>query len=148
MPGGAMRKIQYIVVHCTATLQSATAEAIKRYWHKTLGWKNPGYHYLYTPLGDEIDLLSESNVANGARGYNLNGIHLSYIGGIKIENGKHIPIDNRTFPQQREMYKRIIDLMRRYPKAKLIGHNEVSNKACPCFHVGDWIRSHQLSLTT
>jgi len=147
-----MRKIKYIVVHCTATLQTATPESIQRYWQNVLNWRNPGYHYLYNPIGDEIELLEENRTANGAPGYNRSGIHLSYIGGIQVEytktGKKHIPIDNRTFPQKNEMYKRIVILMQKYPDAKLIGHNEISTKDCPCFDVRAWFRSHQLSLTT
>ncbi len=147
-----MRQIKHIVVHCTATGQSATVEAIKRYWRNTLGWKNPGYHYIYTPGGKETELLPENKIANGVRGKNRHSIHLSYIGGIKKEKQKDkyvkLPIDNRTHAQKRAMYNRIIDLMRRYPEAKLVGHNELANRDCPCFDVTDWIKNHQISLTT
>jgi len=30
------------------------------------------------------------------------------------------------------------DLKEKYPDAKVIGHNDISSKACPTFNVGEW----------
>jgi N-acetylmuramoyl-L-alanine amidase len=40
-----MRKINKIVIHCTATSPSATAQSILDGWRKK-GWTSNGYHWL------------------------------------------------------------------------------------------------------
>jgi len=52
------RPINNIIIHCTATTQEASVEAILNYWYNTLGWNNPGYHYLIDPTGKLMYLLN------------------------------------------------------------------------------------------
>ena len=76
-----MRTIKYIAVHCTASHQSMTIEDLKQeFKHK--GWITPGYHYVISPDGKIIQLLDESKVSNGVKGYNSVSINIAYIGGI------------------------------------------------------------------
>ncbi len=136
-----MRTIKYIVLHCTATQQSATVENIQRYWRDRLGWKNPGYHYIYTPDGGEHQLLDVSKIANGVRGYNRNSVHLAYIGGLYN--------DDRTPKQKTAMYSRLLKLWKDHPLAQTIGHRQLDPyKECPRFDVPGWIKNHQIGLTT
>ncbi|ASZ14501.1 N-acetylmuramoyl-L-alanine amidase [Chitinophaga pendula] len=138
-----MRRIDYIVIHCTATQPTATIEAIQRYWRTPKpfgqGWKSPGYHYIIKASGEIVQLSSECDVTNGVAGHNANSIHVSYIGGVD-KTGK-IPEDTRT-PEQLEAMKTIItDLHSKYPKAKILGHRDFKvPKACPSFEVSQWLK--------
>ncbi len=74
-----MRKINYIVVHCTATPPNTTVESIKRFWKDVRGWGDtPGYHYLIMRDGEVKQLLDESKISYGAYGHNQECIHVSY----------------------------------------------------------------------
>lgn len=140
-----MRDIKYIVVHCTAGREAQTVEQVKAAF-KARGWKNPGYHYLIDRNGHIHNLLDESGVANGAQGYNQNGIHISWMGGVDA-NLK--PVDNRTVVQKIMLKTLVKRMMKKYPKAKVCGHRDLSpdlnrdgkitpnewTKACPCFDV-------------
>ena len=47
------------------------------------------------------------------------------------------PKDTRTEAQKEELICILQDLKVRYPKAEIIGHRDVSNKACPSFDAKD-----------
>lgn len=140
-----MRNITRIFVHCTASYQSTTTEATLIDEFKRKGWKNPGYHYVVKPDGSVFNMLDESKIANGVKGYNSNSIHVSYIGGIDKTHPKGI--DNRTDAQKAALIKLLTKLKRKYPNAKIMGHRDISPdknhngivdpweriKACPCF---------------
>lgn len=121
------RTIEYLVVHATATPQTATVQGILNYWKRELGWKNPGYHYLISPNGVVNHLHPESKVANGVRGYNQRSVHVSYIG------GQHA--DDRTPAQKQSLYWLLWHLKSKYPKAEILGHRDfpMVTKACPSF---------------
>lgn len=140
-----MRQIKYIVVHCTATSRSASVAGILNGWKKK-GWKNPGYHFLVEMDGAHHILLPVDKVSNGVKGYNSVSINLAYIGGI---DGEGEPTDTIT-PKQHWKIQQIIDgLLVHFPKAKVVGHRDLSPdsnengkvdpcewlKACPCFDV-------------
>lgn len=138
-----MREIKYIVIHCTATMPTATIESIKNYWKTTLGWKNPGYHYLLDNTGRIHPLLSHELIANGVAGYNRESIHVSYIGGIDAEKS---PKDTRTEQQLNAMTGLIYFLKNKYPNAIIQGHRDFPNvhKACPSFDVKTWLKEIEL----
>jgi len=125
------RRITHAVVHCAATQPTATVSSILSYWKNHLGWKNPGYHILIGLKGFTV-LSDFNNVSNGAIGYNSNGVHFSYIGGID-RSGK--PLDTRTELQKRLMQVCLEEIKLKVPGIHIIGHNEVANKACPSFKV-------------
>lgn len=127
-----MRKIDYLVVHTSATPQTTTVESIKRYWKEVLGWKNPGYHYIIKADGEEVNLLPIEQISNGVGGYNSRIINVCYIGGIDA-NGK--AVDNRTPQQKATLLARLKKLKAMFPNAKIQGHRDFPNvaKSCPCF---------------
>ena len=139
-----MRNIKYIVIHCSATAQTANVESIKRYWKEKLNWKSPGYHYLIKPNGDIVCLLDEDKPSNGVKGYNSVSINVCYIGGI---DQREKPIDNRTGEQKASLVFLLEQLKDRYPRATIRGHRDFSPdlngngiiepdewiKFCPCF---------------
>lgn len=134
-----MRKIKYIVLHCTATQPHATVEAIQRYWRGTLGWKSPGYHYIISADGGVKQLAKEEAITNGVRGFNSASVHVSYIGGVDQNNR---PEDTRT-PEQLAAMKRLVKQLRsRYPDAIIQGHRDFPKvaKACPSFDVAEWVK--------
>lgn len=127
-----MRNITHIVVHCTATAQTATVSSIQRYWRTTLGWKSPGYHIVVTPGGAAIRLAEDHQTTNGVRGHNASSLHISYIGGVDANNK---PMDNRTPEQKETLLLMIKDWLQRYPDAIVCGHRDFPGvtKACPSF---------------
>lgn len=142
-----MRKIERIFVHCTASSQNATVNDIKAEF-KRKGWKNPGYHYLIDKDGVIHQLLDDSKVSNGVKGYNSTSINVAYIGGID-SSGKGI--DNRTEEQKKSLRSLLKMLHFRYPEAVIMGHRDISPdsngngvvdpweriKECPCFDAMD-----------
>jgi N-acetylmuramoyl-L-alanine amidase len=127
-----MRKIQYIVIHCTATQPEATVESIQRYWRDQLGWKSPGYHHIIKPSGEVVDLLPIEQVSNGVEGYNIRIINISYVGGIDML-GK--PKDTRTPLQKASLLKLVQKYKAMFPDALVQGHRDFPKvqKACPSF---------------
>lgn len=134
-----MRKIKYIVVHCTASSPTSTVEKIQNYWKEHLGWKNPGYHIIIGRNGEKHRLLPDENISNGVGGgYNTPSLNVSYIGGID-SSGK--AIDNRTDEQKKSLIEVVSEWKKLYPDAEILGHRDfyrkykykLANKACPCF---------------
>ena len=131
------RRIDYIVIHCTATPQNTKVESILRYWKYVLGWEYPGYHVVIDKNGKATQLLDMSIPSNGVKGYNENSIHIAYIGGVD-ENNK--PIDNRTESQKLRMKNIVKGLQLFYPNTEILGHRDFPGvkKDCPSFDVKEW----------
>lgn len=138
------RDIQYIVIHCTATPQTATVESIKRHWRETLGWKSPGYHRLIDKDGKVYELSHFNYPTNGVKGFNSKSIHISYIGGV---DDKNKPLDNRTDLQKASILNCIFEAVKYAGKKVIIqGHKDFPNvnKACPSFEAKNeysWINA-------
>lgn len=131
-----MRKINRIFVHCTAGSQRTTLKQLENEF-KAKGWKSPGYHYVVFPDGKIEQMLDESKVSNGVRGYNSTSINVAYVGGV---DSKLKPIDNRTDAQKASLVTLLTELKSRYPDAHIMGHRDVWGKDpkkwqkwCPCF---------------
>jgi N-acetylmuramoyl-L-alanine amidase len=54
------------------------------------------------------------------------------------------PEDNYTTAQWATLKKLIADLLKKYPKAKVLGHRDFPKvqKACPCFNARDWAKKN------
>lgn len=138
-----MRKVNHIVIHCTATQPNAKVESIKRYWREKMGWKSPGYHFIIEANGSITQLQEVSLQTNGVKGHNKDSVHISYIGGID-KAGK--PKDTRTPEQIASMIALIKMLKEIYPDADVLGHRDFPGvkKACPSFDVKSWIKTIEL----
>lgn len=139
-----MRDIKRIFVHCTASNKNTSVSAILAEFRRK-HWRVPGYHWLIDKDGRMTQLVDEGIVANGVKGYNSTAIHVAYIGGIdKMHpNG----IDTRTPDQKAALEILLTQLHQRYPKARIMGHRDISPdnngngkvdsweriKECPCF---------------
>lgn len=134
-----MRRIDNIVLHCTATPQTTTVSSIQNYWKNTLKWVNPGYHFIILPDGKVVQLQPIEKPSNGVAGHNAYSIHISYIGGV---DGNGRAVDNRTDLQKQAQIELIKKFKNQFPNAKVKGHRdfpEVSKK-CPSFDVGEWLK--------
>ncbi|WP_233862687.1 N-acetylmuramoyl-L-alanine amidase [Tenacibaculum piscium] len=127
------RKIENIVIHCTATRPDAKISSIQNYWRNSLGWRYPGYHYLISSNGFCLQLLNENQVSNGVKGHNQTAINIGYVGGL-VRNG--INADTRTKEQKRTLLNLIKKLRYRYPHANILGHRDFKGvaKSCPNFN--------------
>lgn len=127
-----MRLIKYLVVHCTATPQTATVQSIQKYWKNTLKWKSPGYHVIVKPDGTAVELLSIDQVSNGVGGWNSSLINISYIGGV---DAKGNALDNRTAAQKQTILNYLKKWKTMFPNAIIQGHRDFPGvtKACPSF---------------
>jgi len=134
-----MRNIKYLAIHCTATSQSTKVKSIINYWKNTLGWKNPGYHFIIKPSGEIVELLPIDKVSNGVKGFNSVSINISYIGGVDKDNNT---TDNRTGAQKQSLIKLIKKYKQLYPNIIIQGHRDFPNvkKDCPSFDVKKWLK--------
>lgn len=133
-----MRKIDKIIVHCTAGNQKNTAADIVRMHTNPKsrggnGWKVAGYHYIIEASGKIVNAVPEASISNGCYGQNAHSINVCYIGGVDTTKQGLPPIDNRTEEQKKSLRNLLKALRKKYPDAKIYGHRDFSNKACPSF---------------
>jgi len=154
-----MAKLKYLVIHCTATPEGReiTRKDIEQWHIKERGWSRVGYSdmiHLDGSLENLIEFDQDGNVdsweiSNGARGFNSKSRHVVYVGGAKDNKpawAKYYPLkDTRTDAQCETLMTYVEFMILRHPNIKVIGHNEISNKGCPSFNVGDWLRNSCIS---
>lgn len=142
-----MAKPIRIIVHCTGEPSNAVRDRDYYFnlFFNVYKWKHWGYHVIvYQDGGWEIlqplpllfgvsTSITSSTMANGAKGYNEDSLHIAYVGGLD-----HVtlqPSDTRT-PKQRETLRALIaQWKRQYRITEVLGHSQLPNvnKACPCF---------------
>lgn len=127
-----MRKINEIIVHCTATSEGKDFKAadIDR-WHRQKGWDGIGYHHVVDLDGTVEPGRPESKVGAHCLKHNTNSIGVVYVGGL-ASDGK-TPKDTRTPQQKAALIKLLTELKHRYPGATIHGHRDFAAKACPSF---------------
>ena len=150
-----VKKLKYLVIHCTATPagREVSADDIRR-WHTSpvsqggRGWKQVGYTDLFH-LDGSVERLVKNNedmsvdpweVTNGAAGYNSVSRHIVYAGGVDA-NDVNKAVDTRTPAQKEAMKRYVLDFHRRFPGVRIVGHNQLAAKACPSFDVPEWLES-------
>lgn len=126
-----MRKINEIIVHCTATKEGKdyTVADIDR-WHRQRGFKSIGYHWVVYRDGSVFPGRAENIVGAHCKGHNAHSIGVVYIGGLDAEGE---PKDTRTAAQKQALKRLLIGLRKKYPDAAIYGHRDFAAKACPCF---------------
>ena len=114
-----MRKINEIIVHCTATAEGKDFKAadIDR-WHKAKGWNGIGYHHVVDLDGTVEPGRPESEVGAHCLKHNKNSIGVVYVGGL-ASDGK-TPKDTRTPQQKAALVKLLTELKHRYPIATIL----------------------------
>ena len=147
-----MTRLKYLVIHCTETPEGReVSSADIRRWHTEpvskggRGWKQVGYTDMIH-LNGTVERLVKNNedaevdpweITNGAKGYNSVSRHVVYVGGC---DELMRPKDTRTAAQMDAMMRYVRDFHQRFPDVRIIGHNQVSAKNCPCFDVPEWLK--------
>ena len=127
-----MRRIDLIVIHCSATRcdRSFPVTALIRCHADRFGFT--GYHYYITRDGHVYQTRHEQLVGAHAVGYNSHSLGVCYEGGLD-EHGK--PADTRTPRQKRALLNLLKKLKTAHPDARILGHRDLPDvhKDCPCF---------------
>ncbi len=127
-----MRSITLIIVHCSANRAGSALRLadIDRY-HRSLGWKGCGYHYVIPTDGTLEAGRPEAEAGAHCRHHNRHSIGICYIGGLSADG---TPADTRTEAQRATLRRLLASLHRRFPRALIVGHRDLDPlKACPCF---------------
>lgn len=148
-----MAELKRLVIHCTDTPEGRKVSSDDiRSWHTSptsqggRGWKQVGYTDMFH-LDGTVERLVKNNedanvdpweITNGAKGYNSTSRHIVYVGGRAATS--KTPKDTRTKEQKEAMKQYVLDFHRRHPDVAIVGHNALSNKACPSFDVPAWLR--------
>lgn len=144
-----MRKIDYIVLHCSATREDRpyTVDAL-RADHLRRGFNGIGYHYYVLRDGTVVKTRALSLVGAHVKGLNAHSIGICYEGGLDSAGN---PKDTRTPEQRRVLRLLVYQLLRKFRgNVRVCGHRDLSadldgngivepwewTKLCPCFDVG------------
>jgi len=148
-------EVENLIIHCTATPEGrSVSKSELMSWFtdpapKGKGWSKPGYRTMIHVDGSSSDLLDYNNdnnlewseVTYGAKGFNSNSIHITYVGGVRKDNIK-IPKDTRTDEQKRTLRAQVEYYLGYYPNIKIFGHYRINKyKACPSFDTDNWLKS-------
>lgn len=142
-----MRRIDMIVIHCTATRADAplSPAALER-MHRSKGFRCCGYHYYVRTNGTVFPMRPLEQAGAHAKGFNASSVGVAYEGGLDA-CGR--PADTRTEAQKRALRQTVEELSARFPGARIAGHRDLSpdadgsgavepdewTKMCPCFDV-------------
>jgi N-acetylmuramoyl-L-alanine amidase len=120
-----MRKIDKIVVHCTASpdYMDIGTSTIRK-WHKDRGWSDIGYHYVIRRNGEIEKGRPDVRIGAHARGANSSSIGIVWVG------------TNQPSPEQeKSLFSLIHFLMGKYSVKidNVLGHREAvkTSKTCP-----------------
>ena len=143
----AMRGIDLIVIHCTATRENQRlSEEELEVYHRSLGYEGCGYHFYVRRDGNVIAMRPLHKAGAHVKGHNSRSIEIAYEGGLDfLEN----PKDTRTENQRNSLQLLVSSLKQDFPFARVLGHRDLSPdldgngqidprewlKECPCFDV-------------
>ncbi|SHJ36796.1 N-acetylmuramoyl-L-alanine amidase [Bacteroides stercorirosoris] len=144
-----MRKIDLIVIHCSATRadrcyteHDLTADHLRR------GFSGAGYHFYIRKNGDIKTLRAIEIPGAHVKGYNGSSVGICYEGGLDADGR---PADTRTDFQKHSLRVLVLLLLKDYPGSRVAGHRDLSPdlnhngeiepeewiKQCPCFDAAD-----------
>ena len=144
-----MRKIDRIVIHCSATRadQPLSAAGLDQ-MHRNRGFNECGYHYYIRRDGQICTMRPMERMGAHAKGYNATSIGICYEGGLDAQG---MAADTRTEWQKHSLRVLVRVLVEDFPITEIVGHRDLSPdldedgivepeewiKLCPCFDVAD-----------
>lgn len=141
-----MRKIDEIVVHCSATrpgwlealpLADKVAEIDR--WHKDRGFDSIGYHWIIDRDGVVLPGRAEEVAGAHAKGRNARTIGVCLIGGFGASANDQFA-DHFTPAQDAALRELIGQIKGRHgSNLKVSGHNDYDARGCPGFRVARWL---------
>jgi len=151
-----MRKIDKIVVHCSATRPewmadegiNAQLKEIDR-WHRERGFDMIGYSYVISRAGEAVMGRPLEKTPAAQKGHNEGSIAICLIGGFGSD-ADDLATEHYTPVQLARLHALIKELQDQYnvKNENVIGHNKLSTKACPGFRVQKWLAGVNLSEAT
>lgn len=133
-----MRRIDEIIVHCTATPEGMpmTVKRIDKIHRDEKHWSGIGYHIVIYLDGTIHNGRPLEQVGAHCLNHNAHSIGVCYVGGCAKD--AQTPKDTRT-PEQKVALANILEeLHKMFPNATLHGHREYANKKCPSFDVHEY----------
>lgn len=127
-----MRKINKIIVHCSATPEGrdVSLDTIKGWHVNERGWSDIGYHFVITLDGTVHSGRPINKSGAHTLNYNSNSIGVCYVGGMNKE--MKLAKDTRTEDQKDALVNLLCTLKDTYGGI-IHGHRDFANKACPSF---------------
>ena len=151
-----MRKINLIVIHCSATRTGSelTPKALEQ-MHRDRGFDGTGYHYYIRRSGEVTLGRPLEKMGAHAKGHNAYSIGICYEGGLDHRGQAQ---DTRTTEQCLAMACLIRLLLFSFPGSRVCGHRDLSPdlngngiiephewlKQCPCFDAARFWMNSQL----
>lgn len=155
-----MRKIDLIVLHCSATRadRTLTPDDLDTL-HRRRGFNGTGYHYYVRKDGTVHLTRPLERIGAHARGFNACSIGICYEGGLDC---KGCPADTRTAEQRDVLGLLVRQLQEQFPHCRVCGHRDLSPdvnrngeiepeewiKACPCFDAEKEMGNSKMSEVT
>lgn len=119
-----MRKIDMIVIHCSATRADVPLSPRQlEEMHRQRGFDGCGYHYYVRRDGEICTMRPVDRPGAHAKGYNQHSIGVCYEGGLD-EQGR--PADTRTELQKRSLRVLVRVLAMDFQTRRIVGHRDLS----------------------
>ena len=140
-----MRKIDLIVVHCSATPPDMDigAKEIDE-WHRKppQSFRKIGYHYVIRRNGVIEEGRPVFEVGAHASQVNSRSIGICLVGGVKSINGKFVTENNFTPDQLDSLEALLITATEEFKDVEICGHRDIPgvHKDCPSFDVKRWCK--------
>ena len=128
-----MRKINLIVVHCSASDVKAhdNIETLRKWHVKERGWDDVGYHYVITKDGSIMKGRKDETVGAHVKGHNSNSLGICLTGNHEFSEAQFLSLELLT-----------TGLLKKHglEKKDIIAHHDLEKgKTCPNFDVHDFV---------
>ena len=142
------KKTNWLVIHCSATraIQDVGAKDIRKWHVEGNGWADIGYHFVIRRSGKIEIGRRVDEIGTHVQGHNTDSVGICLVGGLN--NATFRPENNFTPQQWDALRKLLTGLLRKYPKAKVLGHRDFAGvqKACPCFNARTWAKANKFPI--